>query len=149
MSHADAMPAERRIKRSSQAGFTLMEMVVVMTIIALMAALVAPQIFSRLNNSKIKTTKAQIEMLSTALNSFRLDVGRYPSQAEGLKALVEKPSAVENWTGPYLKKRELPKDAWNHDFAYMIPPTKGGVDYDLYSAGPEDKPDGQGIISNR
>lgn len=134
-----------------QRGFTLIEMVIVMAIIALLAALIGPQLFGKLDDSKIKSTKAQIEMLSTALDAFRLDNGRYPSQDENLKVLVEKPvgSTLPNWAGPYLKKKELPKDAWGNDFVYVIPPTRGGLDFDLYSLGPEGKADSDGVISNK
>ena len=130
-------------------GFTLIEMVIVMAIIALLAALVGPQLFGKLGESKIKGTKAQIEMLSTALDAFRLDNGRYPTQEENLAALVEKPANLPNWAGPYLKKRDVPNDPWGNAFVYAIPPTKGGLDYDLYSLGPDGKPDGDGLITNK
>jgi len=137
-------------RRRGEAGFTLIELVIVMAIIALLAALVGPQLFGKLEDSKVKSTKAQIELLATALDSFRLDVGRYPAQDESLKVLVEKPATLSVWNGPYLKKRDLPKDAWGHDFIYAVPPTKGGQDYDLYSLGASGKADDpNGIIINR
>jgi len=139
---------DRRLARG-QGGFTLIEMVIVMAIIALLAALVGPQLFGKLGESKIKGTKAQIEMLSTALDAYRLDNGRYPTQDENLTALVEKPANLPNWAGPYLKKKELPKDPWGNAFVYTIPPVKGGLDYDLYSLGPDGKPDGDGLITNK
>lgn len=116
-------------------GFTLVEILIVITIIALLAALVGPRLMGSLSKSQGKTTRAQIEMLTTALDNFRLDNGRYPSQKEGLQVLVEAPQQLPTWSGPYLKKRQVPKDAWGFDFHYALPPTRGGIDFDLYSLG--------------
>ncbi len=129
---------------SKQAGFTLMELLVVMAIIALLAALIAPRLFGQVSGSQIKATKAQIELLSRSLDAFRLDNGRYPNQNEGLAALVERPAAAPNWAGPYLSKRQVPKDAWGGDFIYARPASKGGIEYDLYSYGSDAKPGGEG-----
>lgn len=131
-------------RRRQQRGFTLIELVVVMAIIAMLAALVGPQLFNQLEGSKGKSTKAQIEMLSTALDSFRLDTGRYPTQAEGLDALVKKPDSVSTWAGPYLRKKDLPKDGWNNPYVYEFPAKKSSVGYDLYSLGADGKPGGEG-----
>ena len=135
----DRLPARRRIP-----GFTLIEMMVVMVIIALIAALVGPRVMKHLGSSKEQSTRVQIEQLSTALESLKLEVGRYPNQQEGLKALVENPGKMPNWKGPYLRKKELPQDAWGFAFFYEIPPKKGGLDYDLYSLGADNKPGGEG-----
>lgn len=125
-------------------GFTLMELLVVMAIIALLVALIAPRLFGQVSASQVKATKAQIEFLSRSLDSFRLDNGRYPTQQEGLRVLVERPTGLPNWAGPYLSKRQLPKDPWNNDFNYLHPATKGGIDYDLFSFGSDGKEGGEG-----
>lgn len=133
----------RKVRRGQQ-GFTLIELVIVMAIIALLAALVGPQLFGQLEGSKGKATKAQIEMLSTAFDSYRLDNGRYPKQEEGLDALVTRPSTLATWAGPYLRKKELPKDGWGNSFVYEIPAKRATVGYDLYSLGADGKPGGEG-----
>jgi len=94
---------KERIKRGGK-GFTLVEILVVIIIIGLLAALVGPKLFGKVAGAKQKAAKAQIELFGTALDAFRLDVGRYPTTEEGLKALREIPSGVENWRGPYLPK---------------------------------------------
>ena len=151
MYHVECAPFDRsraaalmqRVRRR-EAGFTLIELLIVLAIIAMLAALIAPELFGKLGTSQIKTTRDQIELLGTALDSFRLDVGRYPSQQEGLDVLVNRPANLTTWSGPYLRKRLLPKDAWGRDFIYEVPPHKGGVGYDLYSLGPSGKPGGEG-----
>jgi len=125
----------RAAARRKARGFTLAEILIVITIIALLAALVGPRLMGSLSKSQGKTTKAQIEMLATALDNFRLDNGRYPTQEEGLKSLIEPPEGLSAWAGPYLKKRQLPRDAWGFEFQYGIPPQRGGIDFDLYSLG--------------
>ena len=127
-----------------QRGFTLIELMVVMVIIALLAALVGPRVMKYLGTSKQKTTQVQIEQLATALESFKLEIGRYPTQQEGLPILVENVSKLPNWNGPYLRKRELPVDGWGFAFHYEIPPKRGGVDFDLYSRGADNAPGGEG-----
>jgi general secretion pathway protein G len=142
------LPALRRAladrRRAGQAGFTLIELMIVLAIIAMLAALIGPELFSKLGSSQIKTTREQVELLGTALDSFRLDIGRYPNQTEGLDALVTRPVNMLSWSGPYLRKRDLPKDAWGNPFIYEIPPHKGGIGYDLYSLGPTGKAGGEG-----
>ncbi|MCI4624719.1 MAG: type II secretion system major pseudopilin GspG [Candidatus Magnetoovum sp. WYHC-5] len=113
-------------------GFTLIELLVVMIILGLLAALVGPKLIGNVDKAKIKAAKAQIELLSQGLDQFRLDVGRFPSTAEGLQALVANPG-VEDWEGPYLKKPTVPKDSWNKEYAYKSPGTHG--DYDISSYG--------------
>jgi general secretion pathway protein G len=131
-------------RRRHQAGFTLIELVIVMAIIAMLAALIGPRLIGQLGESRVKSTKAQVEMLSTALDSFRIDNRRYPTQQEGLKALIEKPDGINTWAGPYLSKRQLPKDGWGNDYLYQVPPARGGLDYDLFSLGADGQPGGQG-----
>lgn len=125
-----------------QQGLTMIEIMVVMIIIGLLAALVAPRMFGKLGKAKTHAAFAQIEMLGTALDSFRLDVGRYPTTSEGLEALLSPVSGVDEWNGPYLKKNEIPKDPWNVDYIYESPGSHG--DYDLYSLGADKAEGGDG-----
>ena len=122
-------------------GFTLFEILVVITILGLLAALVGPRLFGKVTGAKQKATKAQIELFGTALDTFRLDVGRYPTMEEGLKALREKPSGAEGWQGPYLPK-EIPVDPWNRSYIYRCPGEHG--DYDLLSYGLDGTEGGEG-----
>jgi general secretion pathway protein G len=126
--------------RHGIAGFTLVEMLVVMVIISLIAALVGPRLFAKLGKGKQSATKAQIELLGQGLDHFRLDTGRLPTTQEGLKALVVNPGD-EKWDGPYLKK-ELPNDPWDKPYNYQTPGAHG--DYDLFSYGKDGLPGGEG-----
>ncbi|MCI0469632.1 MAG: type II secretion system major pseudopilin GspG [Nitrospirae bacterium] len=123
-----------------RAGFTLVELLVVMVIIGLLAALVAPRIFPKLGKGKQAAAKAQIELLGQALDQFRLDVGSYPTTEQGLNALMQNPG-VEKWDGPYLKK-DIPLDPWSKPFIYQSPGQR--QEYDLYSYGRDGKPGGEG-----
>jgi general secretion pathway protein G len=125
-----------------QRGFTLIELMVVMIILGLLAALVVPKMFGRIGQAKQKAAYAQIELFGTALDSFYLDVGRYPTTSEGLQALITRPPGVEGWNGPYLKKSEIPLDPWNNPYHYESPGKHG--DYDLYSYGADNAEGGEG-----
>ena len=120
-------------KKRNRNGFTLIELLVVMVIIGLLAALVGPRFIRQEEKAKIKAAKAQIELLSTALDTFRLDVGRYPSTEEGLEALRTKPGGLERWDGPYLKK-DVPLDPWGKAYAYKSPGEHGPFDIVSYGA---------------
>jgi general secretion pathway protein G len=130
--------AERRRK---QAGFTLIEIMVVMVIIGLLMALVGPNLIGRSEKAKTQAAAMQIERLGTVLDTFRLDIGRYPSTQEGLQALVQRPSGLERWDGPYLNKG-VPKDPWDRPYVYRSP-GDGGRPYDIYSLGADGAPGGQ------
>lgn len=129
-----------RMKLMERAGFTLMELLVVMVILGLLAALVGPRIWKNVTKSKITTAKTQIELLGQGLDQFRLDTGRYPSTSEGLEALRTNPG-VESWDGPYLRKA-VPNDPWNKPYNYLSPGTQG--DYDLSTFGQDGSPGGEG-----
>lgn len=125
-----------------QIGITLIELMVVITIIALIGAVVGPQVFKQLGGAKSKTAKMQIEDIGAALDLFYLDAGRYPETNEGLQALIQKPGGLEQWKGPYLKKSVIPKDPWDHDYNYQSPGEHGP--YDVYSFGKDNTPGGEG-----
>jgi general secretion pathway protein G len=123
------------------AGFTLLELLVVIVIIGLLAGYVAPRYFSQVGKSEIQVAKAQIESLEKALDQYRLDMRRYPSPEEGLSALVAKPTNAPSWSGPYLKKA-VPVDPWGRPYVYRTPGQKG--EFEIFSYGRDGKPGGSG-----
>jgi general secretion pathway protein G len=130
--------------KSAERGFTLIELLIVMIILGLLAALVAPKMFQKVGSSKQKAAKAQIAMLGTALDAYRLDVGKYPTAQEGLEALRKNPGH-DTWDGPYLSK-DTPPDPWGKQYVYRYPGEHG--DYDLYSMGADGQEGGEGENSD-
>jgi general secretion pathway protein G len=136
--HADSHGLER--------GFTLVEMLVVITIIGLIMGLIGPRVLNYLSESKVKTARIQIQSFGSALDLFYLDAGRYPSTAEGLAALVRPTSGVAGWTGPYLKGGNVPNDPWNNPYVYRSPGSHGP--YDIVSYGSDGQEGGTGLAAD-
>jgi len=132
----------RIMSRRRTRGFTLIELLVVLVILGLLASLVGPRVMKHLGESKTQTAILQIEELSSALDVYRLEVGRYPSGDDGLTALVENPGNVPQWNGPYLRKKTIRKDPWGNDYNYAYPGENG--DFDLYSLGADNSEGGDG-----
>ena len=131
-----------RVASETGKGFTLLELLVVIVIIGLLAAYVGPKYFAQLGKSEVTVARAQIDAFGKSLDTYRLDVGRYPSTEEGLAALVAAPtSAGGKWNGPYLKKA-VPPDPWGKPYAYRSPGSAG--DYDIVSLGKDGQPGGTG-----
>ncbi|MBI4792756.1 MAG: type II secretion system major pseudopilin GspG [Deltaproteobacteria bacterium] len=128
-------------KRRNQRGFSLMELMIVMVILGLLASLVGPAMFKRLGTAKQKTAKTQIGMLMTALDAYRLDMGHYPTQQEGLEALVVNPGE-DKWDGPYLKKG-VPLDPWDSEYIYQNPGEHGEVDISALGADKQEGGEGE------
>lgn len=123
-------------------GFTLLELLVVIVIIGLLAAYVGPKYFAQLGKSEVTVARAQMEAFEKSLDTYRLDVGRYPTTEEGLQALMAAPpTAAGKWNGPYLKKG-VPQDPWGNPYAYRSPGPKG--DFEISSLGKDGQPGGTG-----
>ncbi len=130
-------------RRRNQAGITLIEMLVVVTIIALFAALVAPVMFKQADKARVTQAHAQINSFMTALGSYKLDTGLLPTTEEGLQALRVKPANLDQWQGPYLPK-EIPLDPWGHPYVYKYP-GEHGDEPDIISYGADGQPGGDGL----
>jgi general secretion pathway protein G len=121
--------------RVRQRGFTLVEILVVLAIIGLIMGLVGPRVVNSFGDAKVKTARLQIHNLGAALDVFFLDAGRYPTEDEGLQALLRRPAEVALWNGPYVKGSELPRDPWGRSYIYRAPGRSGP--YEITSLGPE------------
>jgi len=127
--------AGRTESREGEAGFTLVEMLVVITIIGLVMAQVGPRVLSYLGDSKVKAAKIQIESFSAALDLYYLDDGAYPTASESLTALVQRPPSAAAWNGPYLRTGSAPDDPWGHPYIYKVPGDHAPYEIDSYGAG--------------
>ncbi|PCJ40026.1 MAG: type II secretion system protein GspG [SAR86 cluster bacterium] len=116
-------------------GFTLVELLVVLAILALIAGIVGPQVLRQFNGAKADTAQLQIKDLSASLDLFLLDMGRYPTTEEGLSALIIQPSGLESWNGPYLRNASVPKDPWAGDYLYQFTPSGTFEQFSLMSYG--------------
>jgi general secretion pathway protein G len=137
--------ANRLDRQDGERGFTLVEMLVVITIIGLIMALVGPRVLNYLSESKVKTARIQIESLSSALDLFYLDNGRYPTSAEGLAALVQRPANSGSWNGPYLKTASVPPDPWGRPYLYKSP--GDDAPYEIDSYGPSGESGGSSVTA--
>jgi general secretion pathway protein G len=131
---------------AGQQGFTLVEMLVVITIIGLIMGLIGPRVLNYLSESKVKTAKIQLQSFASALDLFYLDAGRFPSTAEGLTALVRQTPGVAAWNGPYLKGGNVPSDPWNNGYVYHSPGEHGP--YDIMSYGSDGQEGGSGVAAD-
>lgn len=133
---------KRKCLGKPQQGFTLIELLVVLVILGLLASLAGPKVISYLGGAKSDSAKLQIEEFGASLDLFKLETGRYPTSQEGLQALVQAPSGLTGWNGPYLKKKAVPKDPWGNEYHYVSP---GQHDlYDLSSLGADNREGGEG-----
>ena len=132
----------RRPARGRERGFTLVELLVVLAILGLLAAIAVPQLVQFLDRAKMDTARLQIDKLGAVLDLYRLEIGHYPTEQEGLRSLVEAPANAERWNGPYLKNEEALIDPWGKPYIYRFPGEQG--EYDLYSLGGDGKDGGEG-----
>ena len=138
------MPGNVRTNKINRTkGFTLIELLVVLVILGLLGGLVGPRLFTKVDASKVDTANTQVRMLKASLQTFRLDVGRYPTTAEGLNALVQKPGGLNVWEGPYLEEM-LPKDPWGNDYVYLDS-ADNFQGFALYSRGADGTDGGEGL----
>ena len=129
-----------------QHGFTLVEMLVVITIIGLIMGLIGPRVLNYLSESKVKAAKIQLQSFGSALDLFYLDAGRFPSTEEGLTALVQRTPGVAAWNGPYLKGGSVPTDPWSHPYVYRSPGERGP--YEIMSYGSDGQEGGSGVAAD-
>lgn len=138
----EAMRMKAKSIRGRKNGFTLVELLVVLAILGLLVALAAPRVMNYLGSARSDTARIQIEKLSGVLDLYRLEVGHYPTEQEGLRALVEKPTQAGDWNGPYLRNSESLVDPWGAPYVYHSPGQHG--EFDLYTLGADGKEGGDG-----
>ena len=131
----------RRGARDRDGGFTLIELLVVLVILSLIMGLVGPRVLGYLSDARVRSARLQIDSLSAALDLFYLDTGRYPSESEGLGALIQRSPSVERWNGPYLQQTALPVDPWGQPYEYRVPGENSA--YQIVSLGSDGRPGGE------
>jgi general secretion pathway protein G len=137
-----------RDRTRRDAGFTLLEILVVVAILGLLIGLVAPAVLRQLGGARVSIARQSIERIGSVLDLYKLDVGSYPTTDEGLAALVSKPAGVDVWNGPYLKADAVPVDPWNRPYIYRDPSERAGHEYDLCSQGPNPSAGESSLICN-
>jgi len=130
------------IRARHDAGFTLLELLVVLAIMGMLAAIIAPQVLKYLGSSRTQAARTQVQNIVAALDLYKLDVGHYPTSQEGLGALVTAPASEPGWNGPYLRNPNAIQDPWGHPYVYKIPGEHGDVD--VYTLGSDGAPGGTG-----
>lgn len=130
------------------AGFTLLEILVVVAILGLLIGLVAPAVLRQLGGARVSIARQSVERIGSVLDLYKLDVGSYPTTEQGLQALVTQPADVSTWNGPYLKGEGIPQDPWNRPYVYREPSSRPGHEYDLCSRGPDPQAGDSGLICN-
>ncbi|MGA9198224.1 MAG: type II secretion system major pseudopilin GspG [Pseudolabrys sp.] len=146
MTHIEKGKIRSRSRNNGERGFTLVEILVVITIIALIMSLVGPRVLNYLTESKVKAAKIQMQSFSSALDLLYLDTGRYPSSAEGLTVLVKPTSAMAGWNGPYLKGGNVPNDPWGKPYLYRSPTER--AKYEIMSYGADGQEGGTGTAAD-
>ncbi|NLW46389.1 MAG: type II secretion system major pseudopilin GspG [Firmicutes bacterium] len=134
-------------KKRSEQGYTLLEVVAVLTLLAALMTLVTPNIIREVQKGQVKAAKAQLQTLKNVLNSYYLDNSSYPTTEQGLRALIEKPTIPpipDNWNGPYLEDRKIPRDPWGQELRYLAPGMNNPDRYDVFSYGNDKKEGGEG-----
>jgi general secretion pathway protein G len=144
----DATVRSRRRSASPARAFTLIELLLVMAILTVLAAMVVPKFARRSQQAKVTAAKVDIAQIEAQLDAFEVDCGRYPTTEEGLAALIEQPAGASDWMGPYLKRAGAPQDPWGREYVYRCPGRHNSAGYDLYSSGPDGQEGGDDDIDN-
>ncbi|MDR0770323.1 MAG: type II secretion system major pseudopilin GspG [Burkholderiales bacterium] len=138
------MRKERSLRQLRQSGMTLIEILVVLVLLGIVMAIVAGNFIGQGEKAKADAARIEIQQIAQTLDLFKLEVGRYPTQSEGLQALVTAPSGLTRWNGPYWKKREIPKDPWQNEYKYVVP-GRSGAPYEVISLGADGREGGEGV----
>ncbi|MCL2297763.1 MAG: type II secretion system major pseudopilin GspG [Proteobacteria bacterium] len=134
---------EKQLRKQRQRGMTLIEILVVLVLLGIVMAIVAGNFIGQGEKAKADAARIEIQQISQSLDLFKLEIGRYPTQSEGLQALVTKPSGLNRWNGPYGKHTQVPKDPWQNEYKYVVP-GKGGAPYEVISLGADGREGGEG-----